>query len=592
MKNTIYDAMDLIKKYRWNSIFFQYLRQIFCIIMLPFFIISMVIFANHTKSANREILANYQNSVSKTSNAVGNVLKEVENHYQMFSASPYISLYINSDSPYISSVHEGFNYQRMSELMNYCKLSSLYIDSIHVYSAESDYVFSSKTSSLYEAFYDQSALAPFLSETKNRYITLSHFETTQSYTLDFVYPLFNGGDSVGAISINLDPDKLRDYLATNNNNNNNREAFFLLDENQTVLFSSIRGIDAGKTLPEEYRCKKLSATRKKVEKQGSSLFYSEQISDRLTFLAVGNSAHYKTNLQSTALYVLFLGLLAVLLPLAVALYASLRFYQSIASITSALQTEPFAPSEKNFDEISFINQNILSMIRSQNNIEEKLAEKINTLKIAQTVALQTQINPHFLFNTLNLVNVIVMQNLKKENDAEKVISYLAEMLRGTLSTGEFMTDVEQELHNTKLYVEIERIKYKNNFEIEWDIDDSVNHLKTAKIILQPIVENAFEHGIRSLRNKKGKIQIRAYITEQNLIFSVHDNGVGMSAARLKEVRARLETGNLHDSKHIGLFNVNQRIKLIFGNQYGACIASEEGSTTVTISLPIVTEEQN
>lgn len=584
MKNTIYDAMDLIKKYRWNSIFFQYLRQIFCIIMLPFFIISMVIFANHTKSANREIFANYQNSVSKTSNAIGNILKEVENYYLMFSTNPYISLYINFETPYIQSTHQSFNYQRMSELMNYCKLSSLYIDSIYVYNEKSDYVFSSKNSNDYEDFYDKDALSPFLAGEQLRYIKRSQ----NSNTLVFGFKLFGSSGNSGVVCINLDPDKLREYLASNNN----REAFFLLDENQNILFSSVADVEAGAALPEPYCAETFSSASGKVVKNGNSLFYGEQLSNGLSFWAVGSSEHYKTNLQNTALYISVLILLALLIPLAVSLYASMRFYQAIADIAASLQTEPYASTESNFDEISFINQNIISMIKAQNHVEEELVEKINTLKVAQTVALQTQINPHFLFNTLNLVNVIVMQNLKKENDAEKVISYLAEMLRGTLSTGEFITDVEQELHNTKLYVEIERIKYKNNFEIEWDIDDTVNHLKTAKIILQPIVENAFEHGIRSLRDKKGKIQIRAYTTEQNLIFSVHDNGVGMSAARLKEVRARLETGNLHDSKHIGLYNVNQRIKLIFGNQYGACISSEEGSTTVTISLPIVTEEQN
>ncbi len=582
MKNALFNATSLIRKYRWNSIFFQYLRQIFCIIMLPFLIISIVIFANHTRSANREILANYQNSVSKTSAALNNVLKDVENHYLMFSASPYISVYINSDDYQISTTSQGFNYQRMNELMNYCKLSSLYIDSIHVYSTKSNYVFSSRNSNPYDSFYDKNAFLPFLNDADSSYITHS-----ENGTLNFVYPLFGSFDNAGAISINLDMNQLKNYSASDNG----REAVFLLDKNKTVLFSSTDEVAAGAPLPEKYWSDEVFSSVGEVIKKENSLFYHEELSERLSFLAVGSSSHYKNNLQNTTLYITMLILLTLLLPLAVSLYASMRFYQAIADIASSLQTEPYPPAEKSFDEITFINQNILSMITARNHIEEELVEKINTLKAAQTVALQTQINPHFLFNTLNLINVIVMQHLKCENDAEKVISYLAEMLRGTLSTNEFITDVEQELHNTKLYVEIEKIKYKNNFDITWNIADNVSHLKTAKIILQPIVENAFEHGIRNLRGQKGVVQIAAYTTDNNLVFTVHDNGVGMSPQQLEEVHERLDKGNPHDSKHIGLYNVNQRIKLIFGQQYGLSITSKPRNTTVTISLPIITENK-
>ena len=587
MKNTIYASKDLIKKYRWNSIFFQYLKQLFLIIMLPFLVICTVIFVNHTKSADAEIITTYKNSVSKTSNAVSNIVKEVENCYFIFNANPYISIYINSDMTKMNSLPQGFNYQRITELINYSKMSSLYIDSIYVYSAKNNYVLSSKNSNYYEDFYDKSALEPFINRQQSRYITLSKTLQPKSYTIDFGFEFLGNTCETGVITVNLDPDKLREHILTSEND---MEAFFLLDENQNVLFSTLSNME-GKPLPEQYRSENSLTRHGEVIKENSQLFYSETICEQLSFVAVGNFMHYKANLKNTALFITLLVILALLLPLAVSFYASIRFYNAIANITTSLQTGQYAAAENDFNEISFINQNIISMIRTQNDIEKELVNKINTLKVAQTVALQTQINPHFLFNTLNLVNVIVMQNLKKENDAEKVISLLAEMLRGTLSTNEFITSVSEELHNTKLYVEIERIKYKNNFDIYWDIDDNVANLKTAKIILQPIVENAFEHGIRKLRGKKGIVRIRAYTTDHHLIFTVNDNGIGMSAERLKEVREQMEKGNLHDSKHIGLYNVNQRIKLIFGMEYGCSITSAEGNTTVAVSLPIIKGEE-
>jgi two-component system sensor histidine kinase YesM len=170
--------------------------------------------------------------------------------------------------------------------------------------------------------------------------------------------------------------------------------------------------------------------------------------------------------------------------------------------------------------------------------------------------------------------------------ADILIKLLSVILYFTLNTKEYMIDVKDEMIYIKKYIEIERIKYNNYFYVEWNICDTVNELKTLKFMLQPIVENAFEHGIR---NKPGEktLYILAQKTKKELIFTVSDNGSGITPKKLREIRTLLKSDEISENEHIGINNFNKRIQLIFGNAYGVKIQSSDTGTTVTISIPII-----
>ena len=200
--------------------------------------------------------------------------------------------------------------------------------------------------------------------------------------------------------------------------------------------------------------------------------------------------------------------------------------------------------------------------------------------------LQSQINPHFLYNTLDII-VWMIENEQKA-EAVKAVTALARFFRISLSKGKSIITVRDELEHVRNYLMIQHMRFKNKFTYEIQAEDGVLELASLKLMLQPTVENAIYHGMEFM-DGDGEILLKVWKEEGDLYFSVIDNGLGMT----EEQVGNLFTGASHvDSKRgsgIGVKNVNERIKLYFGEKYGLSIESEpDEGTTVKIHLPVVT----
>ena len=200
--------------------------------------------------------------------------------------------------------------------------------------------------------------------------------------------------------------------------------------------------------------------------------------------------------------------------------------------------------------------------------------------------LQSQINPHFLYNTLDII-VWMIENEQKA-EAVKAVTALARFFRISLSKGKSIITVRDELEHVRNYLMIQHMRFKNKFTYEIQAEDGVLELASLKLMLQPLVENAIYHGMEFM-DGDGEILLKVWKEEGDLYFSVIDNGLGMT----EEQVGNLFTGASHvDSKRgsgIGVKNVNERIKLYFGEKYGLSIESEpDEGTTVKIHLPVVT----
>ncbi len=266
-------------------------------------------------------------------------------------------------------------------------------------------------------------------------------------------------------------------------------------------------------------------------------------------------------------------------------------YNSILEIASQLQDNTLVPD----NEIKYITDNIINLKNlAQNekeknfNIEATLVSKLDELKKAQFFALQTQITPHFIFNTLNLVSAIVMNITKGPNDAEKVVSLLSNILYYSLREKNYFVDIKDEIDYTQKYIEIEKIKRKNNFDVEFEYADNIRNYKTLKFILQPIVENCFVHSF-PYTDKRGFLKIKIFEADKCINFEIYDNGNKISEDKLNNIKRDLVSDELPMSTHLGLRNINTRIKLLWGNEYGCFIASENSGTTVTIKTPIFSD---
>jgi two-component system sensor histidine kinase YesM len=232
----------------------------------------------------------------------------------------------------------------------------------------------------------------------------------------------------------------------------------------------------------------------------------------------------------------------------------------------------------------YIVYNILNTFIEKDYLAVQLSEKMYKSKVDELTALQSQINPHFLFNTLQTINMRALSLTSKKNDVSDMIEHLSVILRYSLSDPADVVSLEQEIAHAKSYLAIQTVRYKDKIRIEWIFDGAVLRYGTIKLLLQPLLENSIYHGIKESETP-GIIRINIGDKEDTVTILLEDTGIGIEPDKLREIQAKL---TMTDEKfeHIGLYNTNRRIKLTFGEKYGIKIRSEQGKGTgVEISLP-------
>ena len=194
--------------------------------------------------------------------------------------------------------------------------------------------------------------------------------------------------------------------------------------------------------------------------------------------------------------------------------------------------------------------------------------------------LQAQINPHFLYNTLD--TIIWLIEADKPQEAEEMVSDLSAFFRHTLSKGKDVITLAEETEHIRSYLQIQQARYKDILRYTIDMAPEVLTAALPKLTLQPLVENALYHGVK-LKRAMGHIYVMARREEGNVLIQVTDDGMGMTPERLQELRQAMETG---ERVGFGLATVNERLRLLFGPEYGLDLSSRQGvGTTVTIHIP-------
>lgn len=234
------------------------------------------------------------------------------------------------------------------------------------------------------------------------------------------------------------------------------------------------------------------------------------------------------------------------------------------------------------DEIGHLSMKFNQMMDRIRNLKEQVIEEQEDKRKYELQALQAQINPHFLYNTLDSIIWMAETN---DSNIVAMTEALAKLFRISLNKGNEEISLERELEHVKNYLIIQSMRYADKFTYEISAEPGVERCRTIKLILQPIVENCIYHGIKKKRGT-GKITIRAYRREQNLIIEVSDDGCGMPEEICRKILSdEIESENISGSG-IGVKNVNERIQIRFGKKYGLSYSSEEGvGTTVTYVLP-------
>ncbi len=223
------------------------------------------------------------------------------------------------------------------------------------------------------------------------------------------------------------------------------------------------------------------------------------------------------------------------------------------------------------------------VLRLQNLVETVRSEQIN-LRKTELRALQAQINPHFLYNTLDSISWMCEQG--KNEEAVLMVNALARLFRISISRGHELIPIRSELKHAESYLQIQSHRYQNQFVYRFDVDEACLDYLCNKITLQPIIENAIYHGINGLVDD-GEILVSVKSDGDDVVFTVADNGSGMSRQQIEAIMSKERS----DRAGIGIKNVNDRLKIYFGQAYGITIDSvpDEG-TQVHIRMPKVKEE--
>ncbi len=286
-----------------------------------------------------------------------------------------------------------------------------------------------------------------------------------------------------------------------------------------------------------------------------------------------------------------IGVLLVVIVTGLVLQSITKPVENLCKITGQIASGDFSVrAEGNTrDEIGVLSGSVNEMTEKLEILVDKIKEDERKMRHAELRLLQEQINPHFLYNTLDTIVWLIEGNHTEK--AENVVMSLSEYFRLVLSKGkEFITIREEELH-IRSYLEIQQQRYKDILDYEIYFEPSIYPHRILKLTLQPLVENALYHGIKYLR-AKGKITIRGGKENGKICFVVEDNGVGMEPEELERLREEIAKPCKETEKGFGLANVNERIRMNYGVEYGLQIDSKKGEgTRVRVVLPLERMEE-
>ncbi|MDY3917439.1 MAG: sensor histidine kinase [Candidatus Limivivens sp.] len=571
--------------YKFNSLFFRNLVQLLVLIMIPLtgaIVLSYFAYGNMQK---KEIQSYSEKIVADVYADLERILKECQTELMYFGFNSNVELYM-----YDEAVNQ-YNYKvkTIQDMVKMPVIAKDYVSSVYLYGAKSSHVISLLGVAPFETFTDRQMIEQYLDQEEQKKKLLVTESLASGYLKNYLtmFQEIRYGRELNGISMmNLDLEMLLKELDIMPG----AEAY-LTDGEIILLASDLELI--GKPVEEmmEYDQILHGATVMDESFSTSSLVAPESGLEVITRVSLEGYHDQLSSLRNGMIAVLAV---MTVITLGQSFYISVKLYQpigrivrSIQEVSNVLMGEERLFAQKN--ELDYILNSIQKTAIAKKNVDEELGERVRLLKKAQAVALQSQINPHFLNNTLETINWTAIELLGGRNEISEMAGALSRMLRMTLENSDTIVLVSTEVQHCMYYLEIQQKRYEDKFEVIWQIPEEVKQCKIIRIVLQPLVENAIYHGIKPLSGK-GVLVISGNINGELAELTVSDNGLGMTPEELENVRQNMHSDMIKESSHIGVTNVNQRLKLYFGEKYGLVIDSREGmGTTVTARFPKILE---
>lgn len=575
MKKYKYSWYTVIKNYRFNSIFFRNLMLMLLITVLPFLcVLGMTNYFYDQIYENKE--AAYVEKIRTTIyEDVDSLLKELRDKFYILAIDENVKLFS------LSASHDNqlYSLDRIRKQIEMFKLTSEVIDDIYIYAPSSKMIFSSDGLTHYDHFDNQELIDRWNPNGSQYQFGYSRRKISAGYkeTIEMYYSVKYGATTQGLLIIRIDNYNLQKKLEYGENiglviTNQNMVVF---DSTNQFQGKSVNDVDLFSL-----------AFEKELTMNKKMLPYGLDVTLHM------DSTDLSEAMAGIRHFTLGITILLLLVSVIFSFYISRKIYDPFAHILSALEEYSDSDNEhllQNKNEVGYILHSISRTISQKKDVEEELLMRIKLLRKAQAVALQAQINPHFVDNTLETIKWMIVKNLGDDNDISEMLVCFSKLIHRSLENTDTFVTVADEVEYVKKYLFIQEKRFRDQFEVTWDIPDELKNCKVVNLSLQPIVENAINYGIKPF-DEKGTIEIKAYAEDDNLMISVSNSGLGIPLEKVEEINKRVRENDIKESDHIGMSNVNQRIVLAFGPEYGVHLSSRimEG-TKVTLRFPLSSE---
>jgi two-component system, sensor histidine kinase YesM len=474
------------------------------------------------------------------------------------------------------------------------KLSSIYygndhVDGFSIYAKESRTVYSIKDADIKISKIDKLKGSTWSNLGVRPHYSFESRLPNQGFSLTRSIMRFEDRKIVGGVSLDINWNVIDGVIKMLKSEQ--ESSVFVLDRQGHILYNPNQGekisVDVQKIT------KQISNSEKNIsyfKMNNGYVFFKKAFHNKVAIVKVVPEEMLLNGVTKTLIFGLIISALSILLTVILSIVVSLRTTKPIIQLVHAMQEV----EENNFDvrietelkdEIGLLEKRFSSMVyKIKELIDKEYKSEIET-RNAQYKALQAQINPHFLYNTLQLVGGMAVTY--KAHEIYSIISAISDMFRYITGKQGDMVSIKREIDHIKNYLHIQNLRFGGKVEIDLFIEEDTDGYMIPMLTIQPIVENAFNHGFEP---KLGlwKLSIEVQKVFDEIEITITDNGVGITEEKLEILREQLKriTHPLNTKGSIGIKNVDSRIRLYFGNEYGLDISSAAGEgTTIVIRIP-------
>ncbi|CAN7484027.1 sensor histidine kinase [Paenibacillus sp. LjRoot153] len=412
-------------------------------------------------------------------------------------------------------------------------------------------------------------------------------DSSSLYVVRSILDPNNYANPIGQLRVDVQAETIRSMLSKANVVRNSTT--FLVDQNQQIVLSSDPSVTTLVNLPDT-----LDDAVSTTWQTNNNYYLFRQLPSNwgmVTVIPLHEVVQQSHQLRNDLLVILLIvTVIAYLLAYLFSFSVTRRITQLTSRLRDVQKGNLIALAQtQGRDEIGELIQTynyMIEQISSMNKEHYRLGQEV---KNAELKALQSQINPHFLYNTLDLINWMADSGLN--TDIKKVVKALARFYKVSLSSGKDIITLREELQHVSFYVQIQNIRFENKIDFQIDVPEDLLSHPIPKITLQPLVENAILHGILGRTQREGSISIRAYLEDQTMHLLIKDDGVGMSPNLIEDMMAGISRSRIGGSS-FGVKNVGERIRHYFGDPAKLTYRSVPGvGTEVEITFPFSVEEE-